>query len=79
MEWRCDEKGVSTDPTGVWAIVVTYPSDGTLLVQKDSALVRIPASDVKRIANYDLEKVFQKVDDINNKYLKPKKDTQDVD
>lgn len=70
VEWRCDSPGVSTDPSGVWSIVATMPSNGHLLIQKDNALVRIPASDVRRVANYDVETVFEKLEDINKKYFK---------
>lgn len=69
VEWRCDHPGSSTDPRGIWSIVATVPSSGHLLIQKDSALAKIPASDVRRVANYDVETVFEKLDDVNNKYL----------
>jgi len=69
VQWRCDTPGTVTDPAGIWSIVVTMPSKGCLLIQKDSALAEIPASDVERVANFDIETVFEKIEDINHKYL----------
>lgn len=77
VEWRCDSPGVKTDPNGNWSIVGTMPSEGSLLIQKDTALAKIPASDVRRVANYDVETVFEKINSINRKYLPPKKEEDD--
>ena len=74
VEWRCDDKGSRTDPNGIWTIVAAYPSSGILLIQKENALARIPASDIKKVANYDLEKVFQEVDKINKRVFRKEDD-----
>jgi hypothetical protein len=68
VKWLNDHPGRMPDPDGVWSIVCTYPSSGELMLQKESALIRIPASDVRKIANYDVSKVFNKLDSISKKY-----------
>lgn len=73
VKWRCDIPGTKTDPNGNWTIVYTIPQSGELMIQKGTAMARIPASDVKKIANYDVESVFEKIDAINNKFFKKKK------
>lgn len=79
VQWRCDVKGSKTDPNGNWSIVTTNPKDGTLLIQKGTALALVPASDVRKVANYDVESVFDKIESINKKFLLNSKDDEDVE
>jgi len=78
VQWRCDTPGTVTDPKGAWSVVATMPSKGCLLIQKENALAEIPASDVKRVANFDVETVFEKIEEINNKHLPSKRDEEDA-
>lgn len=71
VEWRMDVEG-NTDPNGLWSIVAAYPKSGNLLIQKGTALALIPASDIRKVANYDVETVFEKNDEINNRTLRNK-------
>lgn len=73
VQWRTDVEGATTDPNGNWSIVATYPSSGKLLIQKGTALALIPASDIRKVANYDIEAVFEKNEEINNKLLRKRK------
>jgi len=59
VNWMIDLPGHTPDPKGVWSVVCAFPSTGTLLVQKGNALAKVPASDVTKLANYDLKKVFK--------------------
>ncbi len=43
-----------------------------LLIQKETALALIPASDIRKVANYDVEAVFEKNEEINIKFLRIK-------
>ena len=72
VEWRTDVEGSSTDPNGNWSIVAAYPDSGKLLIQKSTALALIPASDIRKVANYDIEAVFKKNEEINEKLLRNK-------
>lgn len=54
--------GKYPDPNGSWTIVCTFPESGTLLIQKETALAKIPAADVIKVANYGIENVFKKID-----------------
>ena len=72
VEWRSDVEGSNADPNGNWSIVTVYPESGRLLIQKETALALIPASDIRKIANYDVEAVFEKNEEINRKFLRKK-------
>lgn len=72
VTWRTDSEGINTNPNGKWSIVTAYPDSGTLLIQKETALVLIPASDIRKVANFDVETVFEKNDEINKKFLRKK-------
>lgn len=71
VKWMMDLPGNVPDPNGIWSIVCSYPQNGMLLIQKASALARIPAADVKKVANYEVESVFDKLAESGKKYLKP--------
>lgn len=68
VEWMIDVTG-TPDPNGIWSIVCLYPKNGNVLIQKESALVKIPASDLAKVANYNIESVFDKLKESGNKYL----------
>lgn len=72
VQWRNDVEGSNTDPNGNWSIVAAYPESGKLLIQKDTAIALIPASDIRKVANYDVEAVFEKNEEINKKFLRKK-------
>lgn len=72
VQWMIDLPGRIPDPDGPWTIVCTYSSSGRLLIQKDTALCLVPASDIKKVANYNVQEVFQKLDLISKKYQQRK-------
>ena len=76
VKWMIDTPGNTPDPNGIWSIVCSYPSSGLLLIQKGTALARIPASDIKRIANYNIINVFDKIEESGKKYLNINKKEQ---
>lgn len=76
VKWLMDLPGQVPDPNGLWSIVCTYPKSGEILIQKQTALARIPISDVVKVANYSLDKVFEKLEETSSSYLKtPRKIT----
>ena len=78
VKWMMDVSGDTPDPSGAWTIVCLYPKNGMLLIQKGSALVRIPASDVTKVANYDIESVFDKLSESGRSWLnKPNNITEE--
>jgi hypothetical protein len=64
VKWMCDLPGKYPDPKGPWTIVCTFPRSGEILIQKNTALARIPAADTIKVANYELENVFNKIDEL---------------
>ena len=48
--------GTNVSPQGLWS-VVSIVSDNDLLLAQNSALIRIPATDVLLVAGYDVKKV----------------------
>lgn len=68
VKWMVDLPGRVTDPNGLWSIVCTFPKSGQLLLQKGTALIKIPASDVRKTANYEIGQVINKLDN-TNEYL----------
>jgi hypothetical protein len=69
VKWMMDVPGQMPDPNGLWNIVCLFPKTGEMLVQKDTALAKVPASDVKKVANFSLEKVFEKMDNSKKRFL----------
>lgn len=72
VKWMMDLPGRVPDPDGPWTIVCTYPQSGLLLIQKGTALCRVPASDIRKLANYDVQGVFENLDKISEKYQQRK-------
>jgi hypothetical protein len=68
VKWMVDLPGKLTKPEGIWSIICTLPKSGRLLLQKGTALILIPASDVRKVANYEVGQIFDKLDD-SNTYL----------
>lgn len=46
-------------PKGIWSVAAVV--DDELLLVKQSAVIRIPATDVLMIADYDIEKITSKL------------------
>lgn len=65
VKWMCDLPGKYPEPNGPWVIVCTFPESGSVLIQKDTATAKIPASDIVKVANYGLEYVFKKIEELN--------------
>jgi hypothetical protein len=61
VNWLVDQRGQMPTTDGLWSIVCTFPSKGELLCQKGTALIRIPAVDVIKTANYEVDKVISKL------------------
>lgn len=75
VEWMIDVPGKIPDPNGIWSIICTYPQTGELLIQKDTAIIKIPVIDVIKVANFSVGTVFDKLEKSTKKYLeKPKKE-----
>ena len=64
--------GVSPTPHGLWSVVGIV--EGDILISKDGALVRIPVNDVKKAANYSLEKVLNQLRMVKNGEIQDIKD-----
>lgn len=62
VTWMTDLPGTIPKVEGYWNIIGCFPKDGTLLISKGTAICRIPASDIIKIANYDLNNVFKKLE-----------------
>lgn len=75
VKWMTDIPGQIPNPNGIWSIICTYPKTGELLIQKDTALVKIPAIDVIKVANFSMNTVFERLEKSVEKYLqKPNKE-----
>ncbi|MCK9281686.1 MAG: hypothetical protein M0P71_13755 [Melioribacteraceae bacterium] len=64
IKWMSDLPGKYPDPNGPWTIVCTFPESGSVLIQKNTTLAKIPASDIIKIANYGLDNVFKKIQEL---------------
>ena len=71
--WMSDVPGSVPDPNGLWSVVCVYPQTGFLLLQKESAMVRAPAADVIKSANFEIHKMYDAVENSGKKYLKSPK------
>ena len=67
VKWLIDLPGKMPDPKGAWSIICIFPKSYELLLQKDSALIRAPISDVRKIANYEIGKVFEELENLNER------------
>ena len=52
--------GHATDPHGSWSVVAFVGAD--VLAAKDSTIVRVPISDVRKIANYDMAGIKSQIE-----------------
>lgn len=66
VRWMVDHPGADPKPDGNWSVVCCFPESGELLLSKDTTTCRIPIANVKKIANYDVVKVFKKIKDIKH-------------
>lgn len=53
-------KNVMPKPDGVWSVVAIIDSD--VLVAKDSALIRIPITDVVKVGSYGVRHILQRLE-----------------
>lgn len=60
--------GQATDPHGHWSIVGFVGTDA--IISKESTLVRVPLSDIRKIAEYNVDGLLNKLNDAG--YVKPK-------
>ena len=51
--------GTELDPNGIWSVVATIQNE--LLLVKNNIVIRVPASDVLKIAEYQRNKILQKL------------------
>jgi hypothetical protein len=66
VKWMSDVIGSLPDPKGRWTVICAFP-DRTLLLQKESALIKAPVEDVIKVANYEMMNVFEQLEKINDK------------
>jgi hypothetical protein len=66
VKWMSDIVGSLPDPNGKWTVICSFP-DRTLLLQKDTALIKAPVEDVIKIANYEIMNVFEQLEKINER------------
>lgn len=52
-------QGAPANPNGNWSIIGFIEND--VMLAKDSTIVRVPVSDVRKIGSYDLDKIINKV------------------
>jgi hypothetical protein len=58
--------GHSASPSGNWSVIGFVGSD--VMAAKDNTVVRVPVSDIRKIANYDMKGIQQQIMDAG--YLK---------
>lgn len=75
VKYLNDVFGKMPDPNGVWTVVCTFPKNGDLLIQKERAVVRIPASNIRRIGSYDPQRVFDNLEKLNERFRIHKKNS----
>lgn len=56
ITYLSDRPGQLPSPHGIWSVVGIV--DGSLLLSKGTALIRVPIIDVKKVADYDLDIIF---------------------
>jgi len=63
--------GRPADPRGEWS-VVGFQGNDTIVLAKDSIIISTKISNVRRIMQYDVEKVFKELDKITKSIIKAK-------
>ena len=71
IHWLSGPKGETISPQGDWS--VTGVMGIYLILCKDSTVILAPPSDVIKIANYDINQLFKKMD----RYLNPENSEED--
>lgn len=62
VTWMTDVPGTLPMVEGYWQIIGCFPKTGLLLISKGTAMCKIPAADIRKIANYELRSVFNKLE-----------------
>lgn len=57
VTWKSSPPGSNIDPHGNWSVVGCLGVD--LILCKDGSIIRIPFEDVEKIADYNVEKLFE--------------------
>lgn len=57
--------GQSPSPHGKWTVVGILEGKD-ILISKDEALIRIPLADVRKVENYDISQVFDRLKKVSN-------------
>jgi len=68
IKYLSGPEGHTTNPTGNWSIVGFVGADA--IISKENTLVRVPLSDIRKIASYSIEGFVKKLNTAG--YLKPK-------
>lgn len=75
VTFRTDLPGTDTKIDGYWHIIGCFPKSGTLLISKGTGMCIIPAADVVKVANYELQHVFKKLENTHGIRQKRRKET----
>jgi hypothetical protein len=67
VKWVSGPASRPASPKGLWSVVGGVGGTDVLLLAKDNTVIKIPASDVHKVGDYDLNKSIQWVRRIKNK------------
>lgn len=62
VEWMSAPRGRPTSPKGYWNIVAIR-NDGKFVLSKEETVIITTMNNIKRVASYDLDRVFEEVKD----------------
>jgi hypothetical protein len=63
VKYLSSPPGQEITPDGLWQVVAAV--DGDLLLAKNSCIIRIPATDVLKVAEYDINNLIKKLGSIS--------------
>jgi hypothetical protein len=68
VSYLSDLPGKIPDPHGIWTVIGFV--DGEALLAKKSAMIRIPISDLKKLAGYDPDTIIDMLKDVHGQERK---------
>lgn len=66
--------GTTVDPHGIWS-VTGIVGESELLLAKESTLIKIPAADVLKVMDYDINKITQELGNLSNGQERKREET----
>ncbi len=62
VKYMAAEPGEAPSPHGLWSVVGFVA--GEVLIAKQGAIVKIPIEDIRKVVDYDIQDVLQRVQDL---------------